>query len=150
MSLTTAAAVKVVIEAADLGLAAYRDRAPAGEARPYVTISDGVSVTIDAHGDQGDADADVAVTELVQVDLWERLKSGNPSDYDGSTSDPFEDPSLIRDLLALFRHSVPTTGPTHVYGVTVDGSVRLVEHDRGVVHHAVTLRVRRGLAASSS
>lgn len=150
MSATSAAALKVVIENAGLGLAAYRDRAPQGEPRPYVTISDGISTIVEAHGDQGDPDADVAVSELVQVDLWERLRSANPADYDGQASDPFEDPALVRGLLAVFRSTFPVTGPTLVYGVTIDDHQRFVEHDTGVVHHAITVRVRRGLASLSA
>lgn len=150
MSATTAAAVKVLIEGAGLGLAAYRDRAPEGTARPYVTISDGISIIPDAHGDAGDPDADVSVAELIQVDLWERLKSGNPADYSGASTDDTEDPALLRGLLTVLRSTPPTTGPTLVYAIGVDQAVRLVEHDTGVVRHAITVRVRRRLDAFSA
>lgn len=149
MSATTAGAFKVVVENAGLGLAVYRDRAPRSgpdappEPRPYATVSEGISVVPERHGDQGDPHADRAVTELIQIDLWERLKGADA--YDGRPDDPVEDPTLIRALLRFLHGCRPVNGPTLTYGVTVDSTVRLVEHDRGVVHHAITVRVRRGM-----
>lgn len=150
MSATTATALKTIIEGAALGLAAYRDRAPTGTRRPYVTITEDISNVPERHGDHGDPDADQATTELVQVDLWSRLKTGNPDDYDGNLNDPYEDPALIRGLHLLLNGGRADTAPTRIYGITVDDYVRLVEHDRGVVHHAFTVRVRRAVRAISA
>lgn len=146
MSATYAGALKGWIEGAGLGLAAYRDRAPDGEPFPYVTITDGVSTVFELHGDFGDPYADRAVSDLVQVDLWERLKGSTA--WHGDPTAPVEEPFLIRGLLeALHGARLGTTAPALTFAVIVDNATRLVEEDRGVVHTAITLRVRHALAS---
>src|SRR5437660_11211431 len=67
MAATTSGALKARIESLGLGLAAYRDQAPAGTVRPYVTITEEVTLVADASED-GHADT---VVETTQVDLWQ-------------------------------------------------------------------------------
>src|SRR3982074_3228636 len=52
------------------GLIAYRKRAPAGQARPYVTIQGRISVVPGPSEDGGSGTA----LELAQIDLWQDWK----------------------------------------------------------------------------
>lgn len=134
MSASLGGAIKTVVEAAGLGLAAYRDDAgKATTASKWVTISEGIVATTERLGDAGAADA---VTELVQVDLWQPWRAtgagGAAEDYD------------LADQLARALHGARLTGaPTAVRSCTVDDVVRLVEREENLVHHAITLRIRR-------
>lgn len=144
MSASTSGALKALIESLGLSLSAYRDRAPTTEvdgvtipaARPNVTISEALSITDDGHGRDADA-----VTELVQVDLWQRLDGAE--NYSGRSTDPVESLTLADALRNGLHGAQLSTAPTRAYGVVVDQMVRLVEDDTGIVHHALTVRIRR-------
>lgn len=134
MSASLGGAIKTVVEAAGLGLSAYRDDAgKATTSTKWVTIAEGIVITNESLGDAGASDA---VTELVQVDLWQPWRStgagGAAEDYD------------LADQLCRALHGVRLTGaPTTVRSCTVDDVVRLVEREENLVHHAITLRIRR-------
>lgn len=134
MAASLAGSIKVLIEQAGLGLAAYRDDAGAAvTASSWVTISEAVSVNSVALGDHGLADA---VTELVQVDLWQpwRAKSGG---------DPAEDYTLADRLYRVLHGAILPDPPMLVRSCTVDDFPRFVERDANLVHHAFTVRVQR-------
>lgn len=140
MSATFSNALKARIESLGLSLTAYRDRAPAGTARPYVTISEGISTVRERHGDEGSSTAHRAATELVQVDLWDNWRA-DASHATGVAESYTLPGALIRGIDGADL----TTAPKRVYGCTVDSSVRLVEEDQNLVHHAITVRLRRDL-----
>lgn len=130
MAATTAGALKSRLEGLALGVPVFRDRAPEGHALPYVTITEAVSVVHDDN--QYDAST---VTELAQVDVWQPWK--NPA---GAVVESYSLPGAVRAGMA--GTSLPAA-PTHVYGVTVDSAVRLLEAELNIVHHAITVRIRR-------
>lgn len=137
MSATLSGALKAGIEALGLGLSAYRDEAPSDATRPYVTLHEGISRTREQHGDQGDADAHGAATELVQASLWQ--------DWRDETGALIEQPGLAEDLVAGINGLALATAPRRVYSCTVDDSQRFLEDESNTVHEAITVRIRRDL-----
>jgi hypothetical protein len=131
MAATTSGALKARLEALTLGVAVFRDKAPDGQAMPYITVSEGVSVVPD-HNQFDNS----TVTELAQVDVWQPWKNVST----GAVVESYTLPGQV--LAGLSGVSLPAA-PTHVYGVTVDSSVRILEADLNVVHHAITVRIRR-------
>lgn len=137
MAATTGTALKALIEAAGLGVSAYRDRPSDDTALPYVTIAEELSLIPD--GDDGRYDPDVShsANETVQVDLWQR--------YLNDAGTVVEDSALVRGLERALN-GVPLLGhPTHAWGVTVDHTVRQLERGNNIVHHALTVIVKRDL-----
>lgn len=134
MAASLSGALKQLIEGAGLGLAAYRDDAGTNvtDSR-WVTISEGIVTTTRRMGDDG---ADDPVTELVQVDLWQPWRAGP----DGGAA---EDYSLADDLHACLHGAVLADAPMPVRSCKVDDVRRLVERERNLVHHALTLRIER-------
>lgn len=135
MAITIGAAIKFHIESSGLGVAAYRDVAPAGEERPYATIAEGIAITPDGREDGGKENN--VSTETVQVDLWETWR-----DVDGEL---VESPTLAADLARLLHGSRLEAAPMRVYGVTVVSRRRLFEPTRSIVHTAITATVNRVL-----
>lgn len=134
MAATTAGAVKAVVEAAGLGVSAYRNAAPDGTAMPYVTVQDEVALSPLADGPY-DRGVTHNVREVVQVDVWQTWRTAS-----GKPAEDYALPAAIRR--ALHGASLPPA-PGRVYGCRVTGSVRLVEPDTNVVHHALTLTIDR-------
>lgn len=134
MAATTSGAIKAYLEAQGLGVAVYRDAAPADTALPHITVREGLIVVPDLDGAY-DTGVSHTVIEDVQVDLWQTWRDGNGR--------PAEDYALPGALTRALRAAGLTAAPTRVYGVTVLSAVRLLEDDENVVHHAVTVRVRR-------
>ena len=137
MSATTGAAVKATLEAAALGVPVFRDTAPKGQAYPFVTVQEEISLTVVQRAD--------AAAELVQVDLWQRMRHPEGHADAGKVA---EDPVLVRKLQAALRGAPLMTAPTLTYRATLEGSVRLTEPDTNTVHHACTVRVHRELEAA--
>lgn len=135
MAATTAGALKAFLEGQGLGVSVYRDKAPAGTSRPFITVSEDVSTVPDLSGDFGDVDAPVTVRELAQVDVWQAERSGTAG----------ESYTLVPAVLRALHGADLTAAPKKVYGVRVFDSRRLVEPDNGVVHQAVTVEIRRAL-----
>lgn len=134
MAASLSGALKQVVEAAGLGLAAYRDDAGTNVTNPkWVTISEGIVITTRPMGDDGDDDP---VTELVQVDLWQPWRAGP----DGGAA---EDYTLADGLRSCLHGTLLTEAPMHVRSCKVDDVRRFVEKDRNLVHHALTLRIER-------
>lgn len=141
MAATTAGAIKAWLESQSLGLSVHRDQAPAGQALPYATVREAISLTVDDAGDYGDQTADRYVTELVQVDLWQTWRN-----TDG-TGGIVESYTLPTGVVKALQGAQLLAAPTRVYGVSVDSMVRLLEPDRNLVHHAITVRIRREATA---
>lgn len=136
MALSSGAAVKAKIETLGLGLAAYRDRPPAGQPLPYVTVHERIDLRPDESGDNG---AGVTVRELVQVDLWQQRR--NPT-----TKAMTEDPTLADALAAgLHGSQLVNVGSKRVYGVQLQSSVRVPEKDTNLIHDALTVELSRVL-----
>lgn len=131
MSATTSGALKAHIEGLGLNMPAYRDRPPAEAAYPHVTIHEAIVITRERSGDQGDPNAHRAVTELAQVDLWQKVGA--------------ESYTLPEALIAGIDGAQLPTAPQRVYGCTVDSMTRLLEIETQLVHHAITVRLRRDL-----
>lgn len=140
MSLTSSGALKGIIESAGLKLAAYRDAMPQQHSMPVVTVDENVAVTQERHGDTGDPDGHHGEAELVYVHLWELWR--NP---DGRSA---EQPATLRGLKRTIRTAPPFTygpddAPVRVYGLRIDGHARIVEEEDNVVHHTITVTLRR-------
>lgn len=134
MAATTAGTIKAFLEAQGLGISVYRDRAPEGTPRPYVTVSEAISVVPDDHGDFGQGET---VRELAQVDVWQPWRNPDRSNAESYTLTP----AVFRAL----HGATLTAAPTHVYGCRVTGSVRLIEDAENVVHDALTVELSRVL-----
>lgn len=134
MAATTAGAVKALIETFGLAVPVYRDTAPDGQAAPYITVSEAVAVTVEPSGDFGGGDT--YVTELAQVDVWQPTRNPDMTVGESYTLTP----TLLRGLQGGLLNA-----PTHVYGMSVDSHLRLVERDTNITHTAITVRLRRKL-----
>lgn len=148
MAATTGGALKALLEAAGLGISVFRDRAPegrtlvnaAGTATPYVTVFEGVSVVPDPAFNSFDDD-EHHVIELAQVDVWQQWRDPQT----GAVTESYTLPAAVAAALNGARLSA---APTHVSGVVLrDGPRRLLELEENVVHHAITVEVRRTLTA---
>ena len=134
MSASLAGALKAHIEALGLGLTAFRDDAGKTDGLTrWVTITEAVSTTTEDLGDDG---AENQVSELLQVDLWQPWRAtaagGAAEDYD------------LADQLCRGIHRAPLTGaPTTVRSCKVVSAPRLLERDTNLVHHPITVRIRR-------
>lgn len=137
MAATTAGALKLIIEQAQLGLAAYRDRSPKEAALPYVTIDEAVVISAERHGDTSDPNGHHGEAEQLTVHLWERWR--------GDDGRPAEDYALARDLTHALRTLQPFVygDGQRVYGAHIDARARLVEDEANVVHTALTITLRR-------
>lgn len=135
MAATTSGALKALIESLGLGLAAYRDDAPEGQAKPYATIREQIAVLPDESGTPWDSPG---VRETAQVDLWQQWR-------DPATQAVTESYSLPRALM-LGLHGATLNGhPQHTYGLIARSMLRLPEEENNIVHHAITVELVRDL-----
>lgn len=125
--------MKALIESLGLSLSAYRDEAPAGTARPYVTITEELMMV----GDPSEDGATASVVETAQVDLWQ--------DWHNLTTGAMAEsyalaPALRRGIdgarMALIGTSLP-------YTALVRHSLRMLEPEENIIHHALTVEVYR-------
>lgn len=140
MSVTSSGAVKTIIESAGLGVAAYRDAKPVKDRLPVVTIDENVATTQERDGDTGDPTADHGESELMFVHLWEPWRAAN-----GLAGENY---ALVVGLKRALRLAPPFVygpdgAPVRVYGIRIDGHVRIVEDEANVVHHTITITLRR-------
>lgn len=136
MALTSANALKALIESLELGIEAYRDDAPQGVARPYVTITEQIALVPEPMEDGGLG----PVAEMCAVDLWQDWR-------DLATDTVVENytlaPALVRGMHGQRLNTIGTKTP---YVVLVVGpSPRLLERDENIVHHALTVEIYREL-----
>lgn len=137
---TSSGALKAIIEAAGLGVAAYRDAIPEDHATPVVTIDENVATSQERHGDTGDPDGHAGESEQLFVHLWEEWRTAT-----GKAGERYE---LVAGLKRALRTAPPFAygpedSPRRVYGLRIDGHVRLVEDTDNVVHHTITVTMRR-------
>jgi hypothetical protein len=121
--MTPGGVVATQIKAAGLpgvGSNVFRDQAPEGQGRPYVTFIDGLSDVADLVGDS----RVLRRRRLLQLDLWQ----------DGLFA---EDLTLIDALVAAVDGFKPGAY-THF---SVTDVQRLYEPVTQIVHHAVTVQV---------
>lgn len=134
MAATTANALKSLIEGLGLGLSAYRDEAPEGTARPYVTVTEAIAVAPDP---LEDAQASTVV-ETATVDLWQTWKDLTT----GAVTESYTHaPALYRGIHGK-RLNLIGTAITYVVLVS-SGPLRLLQPDDNVVHHVLTLDIHR-------
>lgn len=135
MSASSSGALKARLEGAGLGLAWFRDEAPAGQAMPYGVIHEGISIVPEAMFNAKDDDAG-HVSELVQVDVWQEWRSQSSR---GLT----ETPSLKDSVIRALHGALLPTAPKLVFECSVLGSVRMLMRDDNRVKNAITVRIRR-------
>jgi hypothetical protein len=136
LSATTSGALKVLIESLGLGLSAYRDEAPAGTKRPYITILEEITLVPDQLEDGGVGNAG---RETVQIDLWQNW-------HDPATGVVAENYGLAPALKrGIHGQRLQSIGSSIVYEALVRHSVRFLEPTENLVHHALTVEVFRQL-----
>lgn len=133
MAASSAGAVKAKIEGGGLSLSAFRDEAPEGQSYPYATIREAISVVGEFNPL---SDNPPHVSELVQVDLWQQWR--HPT-----TRAVTESYTLAPALFALLHGTRLPAAPKFTYQVSVESMVRMLERNDNLVHHALTLRIRR-------
>jgi hypothetical protein len=133
LSATTSGALKALIEGLGLGISAYRDDAPAGTARPYVTILEELTLVADPSED-GKADT---VVETVQVDCWQDWENKTT----GARAESLALVPAIRRGIDGARLAV--IGTSLVYTALVRHSLRQLEAAENLVHTSLTVEVYR-------
>lgn len=137
MSASTGAAIKSHLEGQGLGVAVFRDRRGDNAPLPYITVKEDISTVPDGLFNAFD-DPEGHVSELVQVDIWQRRKA--PAGPDMSES------YTLPDAVMKALHGVRLAdAPKHVSGVQVVGRTRLIEFETNTIHTALTVQVRRTL-----
>ena len=128
MAATVAGALKAKIESLGLGISAYRDQPPAGQAPPYVVIQESIAMTPDRLED-GQL---TTGTEQAQVDLYETLG--------------VESMTLAPGLLAgLHGARLVSIGTKLVYVVLVRNKNRTVDLQNTQIRHIIDVDVLREL-----
>lgn len=117
MSATTAGAFKALIEAAGLGIAVYRDQAPAEAPLPFAVVHEAIGIA-PLSGDFGKDGGTLYVREQVQIDLYQAKK--HPA-----TGRTIEDYGLPRSLLSLLRGSLLPNPPTRSWPLVLKDARRL-------------------------
>jgi hypothetical protein len=141
MAASTTGALKAFLEAQGLGISVYRDQAPAGTARPYLTVNEAVAVTMDPLEDG----AASTVVEEATVDIWMDWK--NPAT--GALSESYTLPgAVIRAIHGARLASIGTSPSQVVYGILVRrAGPRIVEMEEnsgsGIVHYVLQLDIFR-------
>lgn len=136
MAASTAGALKAYIEAGGLALAAYRDAAPKDAAYPHVLIHEAIALVPSLANARYDrAGTAPAGLETVQVSLWQRWR-----DASGAMAESY---GLADDLASLLDGAGLADAPTHVWGVRLVSSVRLLDTAKNLVQHAITVEVVR-------
>ncbi|MFN2537964.1 MAG: hypothetical protein ABR549_07390 [Mycobacteriales bacterium] len=135
MSSSVAGALKAALESAGLGVAVFADSAPARAALPNIVIHEAISVTPEPAFNPP-TDPTGHVSELAQVDVWQQWR-------DQTTRAVTESKSLPTAVARALHGVRLPTAPTLVFETRVDGWRRLLEEANNIVHHAMTVRLRR-------
>jgi len=149
VSASTAGAIKAFLEARGLGVSVFRDEAPkqadgSPHPLPYVTVAEAISIVRDPAFNSHDDPAG-HVIETAQIDVWQSWR-------DATTRAVAESYTLGDAVaLALAGARLPSA-PTHTPGVHIVGIRRLLEPAGAptVVHHAITVEIRRQLARTGA
>lgn len=131
MAATTAGALKALIEGLGLGISAYRNHAPEGQAMPYIVIQEGISRVPNPI-------EDFTLTtgvESVQVDVWQTMGAENHALV----------PGLLAGLHGKKTAAIGTPART-VYSILVRNCQGPLEDEQlAQVRHIVDLDVEREL-----
>jgi hypothetical protein len=128
MAATTAGALKAKIESLGLGISAYRDQPPAGQAKPYVSIQESIAMTPDSLEDGHLTTG----AELVQVEVYETLGA--------------EDYALLQGITAgLHGARLASIGTKLVYAALVRNVIRDVDLQNTQIRHIIDVDVLREL-----
>lgn len=140
MARTSAGALKALIEAGGLNVAAYRDALPPMEQLPCITIDEDVATSSERHGDTGDVNGHHGESEQLFVHIWQAWRDSN-----GKPAERYELPRDVTTLLRTARPFAygPDDAPTRVYGLRIDGRARITEEENNVVHTTITVTMRR-------
>lgn len=136
MSASTSGALKQYLEAQNLGVSVFRDQAPDGTKKPYLTVSEAVAIVPDKLEDGAASTAQ----EHVTIDIWMDWKNLGATIVNGvAPGGILESYTLPRAVLKALQGSrLLTSGsgapPTRTYGVIVHGGPRLLERDENIVH----------------
>lgn len=137
MAATTAGALKALIEAAGLGIPAYRDEAPDDAPERYVVVYEGISTTPDPSNNRYDDDKQVR--EQAQVTVWQRWR-------DLATKAVVESYTLAPALEALLDGAELPSSPTRNWAVLLRGTVRFPPNrDTNQVQTVLTVELVRDL-----
>lgn len=148
MAATTRTALKAFIESLGLGLTAFADEAPQGQALPYVVIlgpignvpdkleSGGTALPVAQANATRPTGAPQTTTELMQVDLWQKWRD----EGDHTLKENYALPEQL--FWAIHGCRLPSA-PQVVYACILRGYLRLFERDNNRVHHAGTIEVKR-------
>ena len=140
MAASTAGAIKAHLEAQGLGISVFQDEKPKGQALDdYLTVSQDISTVPDGVWNAND-DPDGHVSELVQVDIWEKWRTVS------ADSGPVRSSFTLPDAVTKALHGIRlTAAPKLVSGTQVVSRTRLLERENNTVHTALTVQVRRVL-----
>lgn len=135
MAANTANAIKTLLEAQGLGVGVFRDRRAPNAPLPYITIREDISTAPDGAWNAYD-DPERHVSELVQVDIWQRRQD--------PASDDMVESYTLPDAVMKALHGVKLpAAPKLVSGCQVVSRNRIVEFETNTVHTALTVQVRR-------
>lgn len=138
--------MKVLIESLGLGLAAYRggpSKKDPPVPRPYVTIDEEIALVPDPLEDGATGTG----VETLQVNLWQDWRDLTVSATEGNLKENYAlAPALKRGIHGQRLQSIGTfPNVAVVYMALVRHSIRILEEDNNVVHHALTVEVFRQL-----
>lgn len=139
MAATLAGAFKAYIEQGGLGLAVYRDGRPTVGVVPWphVVVQDGIASADLMHGDYDDHDAEQAVLETVQLDLFQQARRIASPTHAPST----EQYPLPRRLARMLRGTgIQPYAPVHIHGTRIVNAMRWPIADN-VLRHTWTVNV---------
>lgn len=137
MSISTATAIKASLESAGLGVPVFRDKADEKQRPPYITVTEAISINAEVAFNAYD-DPERHVSELAQIDVWQTYR-------DTTTRQVVENYTLADAVARALDGTGLPTAPTHVSGARLLSMVRLLETDANIVHHSLTVEIRRTL-----
>lgn len=146
MSATTSGALKAHIEGLGLHLSVFRDAAPPDQPLPFAVVQESISNVPERDGDYGDHEVSHGTAEEAQVSLFQQWRT-----TDGRAAENYR---LADTLVAMLHGAQLRDAPTRVYGVRVNGRVRVpprptsaAEGPNGanVVQDTIMLTIRRNL-----
>jgi len=148
MAASTSGALKQFLEGQGLGISVFRDQAPDGTSKPYLTVSEAVAVVPDKLEDAAASTA----RERATVDIWMDWKNLGASIVNGVNPggilESYALPGAVAKALQGSRLLTSGSGapPTTVYGVLVHNvGPRLVERDENIVHVPISVEIWRNL-----
>lgn len=138
MAATTAGAIKAYLETQGLGISVKRDAADSDDPWPRVTVDEEVALVPDLDGDFGGDNTKKSAVETATVHVWQRWK-------DSTTKATLESYTLVPAIRRALHGAYLPAHPTQAYMCRVVSSIRLLERDNNIVHHALTLEISRVL-----